>query len=327
MQHIELGKSGINASRISLGCMSFGGIFGPTTEAESHETLARAFDLGITHLDVADIYGMGISETVIGNFLAQNPRKCSIATKAGIVTQPQRRFDNSRDYLTNALDASLKRLKKDHVDLFYIHRRDETVPMADVMETLTRFIEAGKISAIGFSEIAPWVLEEACRYHPVAALQSEYSLWTRQPELGAIQACKRLGVTFVPFSPLGRGIFGSKPVDAANFRDIDFRKTSPRFVEPHLSANNKMVDGLRAYAADHGWKLPALAVAWVLARVPECMAIPATRTPAHLDEFIEARDIQLTPRHLEEIEAILPAGFAHGHRYSPAQAIGSQPYC
>jgi aryl-alcohol dehydrogenase-like predicted oxidoreductase len=327
MQKRRLGAGGPAVGAIGLGCMSFGGIYGSTNAADSHRTLARALDLGIDHLDVADIYGNGVSEEVIGSFVRSHPNRFTIATKAGIRTGPPRSFDNSPSYLRECLEGSLRRLGVDHVDLFYIHRREQARPVEEVVETLLRFKEEGKIGGIGFSEIAPASLERACAVHPVMAVQNEYSLWTRLPELGLIQACRRLGVAFVAFSPLGRGIFSDRPPDPETFTETDFRKTNPRFMEPNYGYNLRSVARFGEYARGMGHSPAALALAWVLSRGDHIIPIPGTRSPEHLAEDAAGADIRLSQDSLADIEAILPVGFAHGDRYSSAQAVGPEGYC
>lgn len=327
MQKRRLGNGGPEIGAVGLGCMSFGGMFGPTNEAESHRTLARALDLGIDHLDTANIYGEGVSEEVIGSFIRANGNRFTIATKAGIVNGPPRSFDNSPDHLRTNLEASLRRLGVDHVALFYIHRRDQSRPIEDVMETLVRFKEEGKIGAIGLSEIAPSTLVRASAVHPVAAVQNEYSLWTRLPELGLIDACRRHGAALVAFSPLARGMFSTTPLDPETFGASDFRRTNPRFMQPNFAYNAKAFDRFRAFAAERGQPPAALAIAWVLSRAPEIIAIPGTRTAGHLDECAAGAAITLSPDDLAAIDAIMPVGFAHGDRYSDAQAIGPERYC
>jgi aryl-alcohol dehydrogenase-like predicted oxidoreductase len=324
MREVRLGQDGPVVGAVGLGCMSFGGIYGATTVAESHATLSRALDLGVNHLDVANIYGGGVCEEVMGSFFRQNGNrdKFVIATKGGIVTHPKREFNNERSYLTECLDASLKRLGTDHVELYYVHRRDQRVPIEDVMETLVGFIEAGKIGAIGLSEIAPATLQQASLVHPVAAVQSEYSLWTRLPELGMLQTCRDLGTTFVSFSPVGRGMLTDVDLDPADFSQGDFRRPNPRFVAPHFSANAAKVRRLRAIAEREGVATATLALAWTLKRAPDSVAIPGTRTVAHLEENAAAGDFVLSDALLDEIEEVLPLGWAHGSRYTDAQMRG-----
>jgi aryl-alcohol dehydrogenase-like predicted oxidoreductase len=327
MQTRTLGKNGPDVGVIALGCMSFAGFYGAATVEESHRTLARALELGVTHLDTAKIYGEGTSEEIIGSFIKDHPNRFTIATKGGIRTAPSRGFDNSPAYLRACLESSLTRLGVDHVALYYVHRRDQTIPIEDVMETLVRFKEEGKIGAIGFSEIAPSSLERACAIHPVAAVQSEYSLWTRLPELGMLDACKRHGAAFVPFSPLARGMFSNIQPTPATFGANDLRATNPRFQEPNFSRNIERINRFKSYAHDHGYSPASLALAWVLHRGDHVIPIPGTRSVAHLEENAKAASIKLTPSVMAEIEAILPAGFAHGDRYSDTQMNGVERYC
>ncbi|USG63133.1 aldo/keto reductase [Sneathiella marina] len=330
MNKRALGKNGPLVSPVGLGCWSFAGAYGPTDETESHETLAKALDLGVDFLDTANVYGAGVSEQVIGSFIAKNPNQFRIATKGGIQRAPgstERVFNNSSSYLRECLEKSLKNLGVDYVDLYYIHRRDPNLPIEEVMETLVAFKNEGKIGGIGFSEIAPSSLRRAHAVHPVAAVQSEYSLWTRGPELGMVQACEDLGVTFVPFSPVGRGMFGQNAPDPGSFSKIDFRKNNPRFLEPNFSYNLKAIDQFRIFAADKGLSPATLALAWILNRNDTHVPIPGTRSASHLSECAAAGAVSLTPDDLAEIEALLPVGFAHGDRYSDAQLGGAERYC
>ena len=236
MDKAPLGQGGPETARLGLGCMSFAGHYGPATVEESHRTLKRALELGITHLDTARVYGDGVSEEIIGGFIREHGNRFVIATKGGIRTAPVRAFDNSPEFLRECLEGSLRRLGVEHVPLYYIHRRDQTIPIEDVTGTLARFKQEGKIGAIGFSEISPASLARAASVHPIAAVQSEYSLWTRQPELGMLQACKRLGTAFVAFSPLGRGMFGATDPDPATFAGRDIRPGNPALHRRQLRA-------------------------------------------------------------------------------------------
>lgn len=317
-------------SAIGLGCWNFAGPYGPTTEHESHETLAAAKDIGINLIDTANVYGMGVSETVIGNYLRKNPGYFKIATKAGICRDPStgaRYFDNSAEYLRSELEDSLRKLSVDHVDLFYVHRREADRPIEEVAETLQRFKQEGKIGGFGLSEIAPSSLRLAHAVAPVTAVQSEYSLWSRQPELGMVQACKDLDVAFVAFCPLGRGIFAAQAPDPANFGEADFRKTNPRFLEPNLTRNINAVAPFKDYARDLGTTPIALAIAWLLSRGQHVIPIPGTRSAKHLEDCAKGVDLKLDQAQLAEIERILPAGFAHGTRYSSDQSSGVEGYC
>ena len=318
---------GRKVGAVGLGCMSFGGFYGPTTEAESLECLAAAIDCGIDHLDTAERYGGGLSEEIVGKFLAQSGADVSLATKGGIYMKPERHFDNAESTLRASLEGSLKRLGVDHVDLYYVHRREQARPIEEVAGTMARFIEEGKIGAYGLSEIAPSTLRRAHAVHPVAAVQNEYSAWTRQPELGLIQTCAELGVTFVAFSPLARGMFGETAPDPAAFANGDFRRNNPRFVAPNFAANVAAIEPFKAFARARGWSTAATALAWTLDRGEHILPIPGTRTAAHLREFAAARDIAFTDADRAEIARLLPVGFAHGDRYSDAQNVGVERYC
>ncbi len=314
-------------NRVGLGCMSFAGAYGDTDQAEAHRTLATAIDLGVTHLDTSNVYGMGRSESVIGAFLKTSPHAFSIATKGGIVPEPVRRFDNSSSHLRKELEGSLRRLGVEHVDLYYVHRREQVRDIEEVTETLAAFVRGGKIGGIGFSEIAPSSLRRAVAVHPVMAVQSEYSLWSRQPELGMLQACAELGTTFVAFSPLGRGMLADPVIDTANLGPSDFRRGNPRFKGEDFVRNKAFVERFNAYAKGQGIAASTLALAWVLHQGSQIVAIPGTRTVEHLRRNMDAASVILTADQLAEIEKILPVGWAHGARYSDAQMVGVEGYC
>ncbi|QPM90650.1 aldo/keto reductase [Pseudooceanicola algae] len=325
---IELGRTGLMIPRVGFGAMSISGMFGPTDEETAQATLQAALDAGITFWDTANIYGMGISENIIGRFLGgKRPEDLVIATKASIVPGPPRRIDNSYDYLRAELESSLERLGLDSVDLFYAHRHDPETPPEELAETMARLIEEGLTKGYGLSEIAPYTLARAHAVHPVTAVQNEYSLWSRQPELGVIQACARLGVTFVAFSPLARGMFGEASVDPAQMKEGEFRLSNPRFTPPNYAANLAAIDGFRDWAQGKGWSVAGAALAWVLAQGDHVVPIPGTRTAAHLAEWLDAARITLSAEDLAEIDRLLPAGFAHGDRYGDGQLVAVERYC
>lgn len=334
MQRRQLGPGGPSVSAVGVGAMSFTAFYGPTDEDASHAVLTAALDLGIDHIDTANVYGMGLSETVIGAFLAKQGKQKDglfrLATKAGITRDPEtkaRGFDNSREHLEAELDASLKRLGVDSVELYYVHRRDPRVEIEEVAETLTGFIQAGKIRSFGFSEIAPASLRRAAVVHPVAAVQSEYSLQTRSPELGLVQGCEALGASLVAFSPVGRGLLTDTPPDAARCEASDFLKGNPRFMGKNHLANVSISDGFRRLAAEKGVAAAALAIAWLLHRSPSVIAIPGTRSVDHLKQLAAGGALALSDEDLDRIEEVLPAGWAHGDRYSAAQWEGPERYC
>ncbi|MBL4929831.1 aldo/keto reductase [Fuscibacter oryzae] len=324
MQYRKLGATGPMVSAIGLGAMSFGGIFGATDEGESLSCLDAMLETGIDFIDTANIYGMGISETVIGTWLASRKPQVTIATKASFVAGPDRRIDNSEAHLRAELEASLKRLGRDHVELFYIHRREQSRPLAEVVGTLSRLIEEGKIGGYGLSEVAPYTIRAAHALHPVTAVQNEYSLWTRAPELGVIQTCKALGIAFIPFSPLARGMLGDAPIARP---EDGFRGTNPRFSEPNFSANLAKLTAFRAFAAERGWSTPAAALAWVLQQGDHLIPIPGTRYAQNLRQWVQAAEIRFTPEDWAEIDRLLPPGWAEGDRYGDHQLLAIERYC
>jgi aryl-alcohol dehydrogenase-like predicted oxidoreductase len=327
MKQRQLGQGGPMVGEMGFGAMSFGGIFGATDEATSHRTLDAALDLGVTHLDTALIYGPLISEEVMGNYLKKNPaakKRFSIATKGGFRINP-RGISNEAGFMRECLEGSLRRLGVDHVDLYYIHRRDHSIPIEDVTGTLAEFVKEGKIGGIGYSEISPASLLRAASVHHIRAVQSEYSLWTRLPELGLLQLCEKLGTAFVAFSPLARGVLGNVTLDPTTFPD-DFRRNMPRFNEENYPRNMEYIERFKTYANARGLSPATLANAWVLHRAPHIIPIPGTRTAEHLTENAAASNVTLSAADMAEIENILPAGFAHGNRYSTEQQGASEQY-
>jgi aryl-alcohol dehydrogenase-like predicted oxidoreductase len=290
-------------------------------------------DAGVTHIDTANVYGMGTSETVIGTYLKANPAAkdaFKIATKGSIKRNPDgpgNIFDNSKEHLQAELEGSLKRLGVEAVDLYYVHRRDPSLPIEEVTETLAGLVKAGKTKTIGFSEIAPTSLRRAHAIHPVAAVQSEYSLSTRSPEMGLVQTCEELGTALVAFSPVGRSLLTDSPLSHAAVQDLPFLVNNPRFMEPNYSANIAAVAPFQALAADMGMSTAGLAIAWVMAQGEHVIPIPGTRSVAHFAQLLEAADRTLTADELQAIEDVLPIGWAHGDRYSAVQWNGPEKYC
>lgn len=327
MKQRQLGRDGPMVGAIGLGCMSFAGFFGETDESTSHACLDAALAAGIDFWDTANVYGMGRSENVIGSFLKGSDARPVIATKASIVPGPPRRFDNSADHLRSELEASLGRLGRDKVELFYIHRRDPDLPVEKVVETLADLIREGLIDGYGLSEAAPDTIRRAHTVHPCRAVQSEYSLWSRQPELGVIQTCAALGVAFVPFSPLARGFFGERSIMPDDMAEDDYRAHIPRWQDPNLARNLKVFEPFRAFCLAKGWTVSGAALAWILDRGPHLLPIPGTRTAAHLAEWADADQIVFTDADRTEIDRILPVGWAAGDRYNDAQAVGPERYC
>lgn len=333
MKNRKLGQSGPSVHPIGIGAMSFSNFYGPTDEAESHTILDAAMDAGVTHIDTANVYGMGTSETVIGSYLKANPNArghFTIATKGGIKRNPDGAgniFDNSAAHLQTELDASLKRLGVDAVDLYYVHRRDPAIPIEEVTETLAGLVKSGKTKAIGYSEIAPSSLRRAHAVHPIAAVQSEFSLSTRSPEMGLVQTCAQLGVALVAFSPVGRSLLSDTPLSFKAAQELPFLVNNSRFLEPNYSANVLALRPFQALAADMGLSAAGLAIAWLLAQGEHVIPIPGTQSVVHFAELLQAADRQLSAEDLKAIDAVLPVGWAHGDRYSAPQWAGPEKYC
>ncbi len=330
MKTMKFGADGPTVSQFGLGAMSFAGIYGDATEAESHAVLNACRAAGVCHIDTSNVYGNGRSEEIIGTWLAATPgarADMHIATKAGITGKAERRFNNDPDYLSACLDASLTRLGVDHVDLFYVHRYDRAHSPEDLGGTLKALIDSGKTRAVGLSEIAPSTLRRVSTECPVAAVQSEYSLSTRLPELGLVQSCAELDTTLVAFSPVGRAFLTDAPFSYERGQSMAFTKNNPRFMEPNYSANIAATDRFRALATEMGWPAAALAIAWLIAQGDHVLPIPGTKNLNHLSELIKGTEIELSADDLARIEAVLPVGWAHGDRYTEAQWEGPERYC
>lgn len=332
MQQRRFGPDGPLTSSIGIGAMSFSDFYGPTDEAASHAILDAALELGVSHIDTSNVYGMGRSETSIGTYLKAHPDardQFHIATKAAITRDADgnRYFNNSAEHFEAELDKSLARMGVDHVDLFYAHRRDAAMPIEEATENLARLVKSGKARAIGFSEIAPSSLRRAAAVHPIAAVQSEYSLSTRAPELGLLQTCAELGTALVAFSPVGRSLLTDDPLPVATIPNLGFLAGNPRFIEPNLSANLRATDRFRALAADMGTPTAALAIAWLLHQGDQVIPIPGTRSVDHFRDLVAGTHLILSPEDLSRIETVLPVGWAHGDRYSAGQWTGPERFC
>jgi aryl-alcohol dehydrogenase-like predicted oxidoreductase len=333
MQHRSLGHNGPRVHPLGIGAMSFSNFYGPTTEAQSHAILDAAMSAGVNHIDTSNVYGMGNSETVIGTYLKANPSAkdhFSIATKGGITRNPDgpgNIFNNSAAHLQAELEGSLKRMGVEAVDLYYLHRRDASVPIEEVTETMAALVKSGKAKSIGFSEIAPTTLRRAHAVHPVAAVQSEYSLSTRSPELGLSQTCAELGVALVAFSPVGRSFLTDTPLSYAAAQELPFLTHNPRFMQPNYDANIAAVAPFQKLAAEMRISTAGLAIAWVLAQGDHVIPIPGTRSLTHFAQLLEGAERSVTSHELAAIAEILPLGWAHGDRYSAAQWNGPERYC
>jgi aryl-alcohol dehydrogenase-like predicted oxidoreductase len=307
-------------SRMGLGCMGMSEFYGATDDAQSMQTLETAFANGVTLFDTADSYGAGHNEELLGRFLRGKRDRVVIASKFGLVRAKgsyERRVDNSPVYIRQACEASLTRLGVEHIDLYYMHRLNlAQTALEESVGALGELVRQGKIGAIGLCEVSPDTLRHAAAIHPIAAVQSEYSLWTRDPEQGVLRACRDVGATFCAYSPLGRGFLTGK---VAELQDGDFRKISPRFAEENRPGNQRIADIVQRIADDKGCTPAQLALAWLLAQgdAHGCpvVPIPGTKRSAYLLENLGALRVQLTGAELERIDSALPAGMAVGARY------------
>lgn len=330
MKTTTLGADGPEISQLGLGAMSFAGIYGDSTREEAFAILDACREAGVSHIDTSNVYGSGKSEQVIGEWLSEHPSArddFTIATKAGICEGGDKRFNNDPAYLEAELDGSLKRMGIDCVDLFYVHRREAERPIEEVTEGLAALVAKGKCKSVGYSEIAPSSLRRAAEVHPIAAVQSEYSLSTRAPELGLSQTCAELGTSLVAFSPVGRAYLTDKPFSWERVQEIPFCKGNPRFQEPNYGANIAATDRFRSLAEEMGEPAAALAIAWLNDKGDHVVPIPGTKNLSHLKELIRGTELDLTASDIEAIEGVLPVGWASGDRYNERQWVGPERYC
>ena len=323
MKQRILGRSGLHVSAIGLGCMGMSQAYGTPDDHESRLTLARALELGVTFLDTADAYGGGANEILVGGFIRERRNEVVLATKFGILRDPNgtpRGVDGSPDYAKRACDASLQRLGIDCIDLYYLHRVDPKVPIEDSVGAMSQLVEAGKVRYIGLSEASADTVRRAHKVHPIAALQSEYSLWNREPEDNVIPACRELGIGFVPFSPLGRGFLSGAVTTTEGMRPDDFRRSLPRFQGDHLQQNLALVSRLETIAAQKGCTASQLSLAWILAKGDDLVPIPGTKRRTYLESNAAAADIALSAEDMAQLDAAFPVGAASGARYPASLA-------
>lgn len=320
MEQRSLGSQGLAVSALGLGCMGMSQFYGATDEAESIATIHRAIELGITFFDTADMYGPFTNEQLVGRAVAGRRDEVVIATKFGNEVRPDgtRGINGKPDYVRKAVDGSLRRLGVDHVDLYYQHRVDTTVPVEDTWGAMGELVAQGKVRYLGISEASPDTIRRAHATHPLTAVQTEYSLFTRDPEDEVLPTVRGLGIGFVPYSPLGRGFLSGKITSPDQFAEDDFRRQSPRFSGDNFARNLAVVERVRQLAEAKGVTPSQLALAWVLAQGDDLVPIPGTKRRSYLEENAASLDVDLTPDDLASIEAVAPKGVAHGERYSPA---------
>ena len=319
MMYRGIGNSGLQVSALGLGCMGMSEFYGAADEAVSLATLAAAFDAGVTLFDTADAYGFGHNERLLGRFLAGRRSAVVVATKAGLVREPAgyaRRVDNSAAYLRSACEASLRRLDIDTIDLFYLHRLNLETPLEESMGALAQLRQEGKIRAVGLCEVSAATLRRAAAICPVAAVQSEYSLWTREPEQGVLAACRAAGASFFAYSPLGRGFLTGAIAGPASLEAGDFRQFNPRFAAANLAHNQAIVGLVRQLAQAQGCTPAQLALAWLLAQGDDIIPIPGTKRIAYLHDNLGALQVRLAARELAAMDAAFPLGMAAGARYT-----------
>lgn len=321
MKKRKLGGQGLVVSELGLGCMGMSQFYGPRDDTESTATLERAIELGLDFFDTADIYGMGHNEELVGRVLRQHRDKVIIATKFGNQVLPDgtRAINGKPEYVRSACDASLKRLGVDHVDLYYQHRVDKNVPIEETVGAMADLVRQGKVRYLGLSEASAKTIRRAHAVHPISALQSEYSLWTRDYEDEVIPTLRELGIGFVPFSPLGRGLLSGtlSELPADDMR----KKISPRFDGDNLDRNLKVVARLKEIANKKGITPSQLALAWVLAQGDDVVPIPGTKRRKYLEENIVAASVKLSKSELADIEEAAPKGFAAGGRYHDMSSV------
>ena len=319
----KLGKHGPAVGAIGLGCMGMSEFYGPRDDAESLATIHRALELGVTLLDTSDMYGPHTNERLVGKAIADRRDRVVLATKFGIVREGNQRAINGRpEYVKAACDASLARLGVEVIDLYYQHRVDPNTPIEDTVGAMADLVRAGKVRYLGLSEAAADTLRRACKVHPIAALQTEYSLWSRDPEDGLLDVCRELGVAFVAYSPLGRGFLTGQFKKFEDLAADDFRRFSPRFQGDNFAKNLALVEHLTGVARQKGVTAGQLALAWVLSRGDDIIPIPGTKRRSYLEENAAAVDIALSADELARIDAIAPRGAAAGERY-PAAVMAS----
>ncbi|GAB4371603.1 MAG: aldo/keto reductase [Deltaproteobacteria bacterium] len=318
MEKRALGEKGPMVSRLGLGCMGMSEFYGTADEQESIRTIHRALEMGMNFLDTADVYGLGRNEELVGRAIRDRRDSAFLATKFGNVRKADGSWigvNGKPNYVRKCCEASLRRLGLEVIDLYYQHRVDPETPIEETVGAMAELVKEGKVRCLGLSEAAPATIRRACAVHPITALQSEYSLWTREPEAEVLPTCRELGIGFVPYSPLGRGIFAGKIKNRNGLEEGDYRRNNPRYSEENLPHNLALVAKLEAMAAEKGCTPAQLALAWLLSRGEDLFPIPGTKRQARLEENAGALAVTLSPEEVSRIDAAFPPGAAKGTRY------------
>ncbi len=324
METRKLGNEGLEVSELGLGCMGMSEFYGATDEGEAIATIRRAIELGVTFLDTADMYGWGANERLVGKAIADCRDQVVVATKFGNMRGPAGEYlgiSGKPEYVRTACEASLERLGVDTIDLYYQHRVDLETPIEDTVGAMAELVQEGKVRYIGLSEAAPDTIRRAQAVHPISALQSEYSLWSRDPEAEILPTVRELGIGFVAYSPLGRGFLTGGIRSLESLDEKDFRRRGPRFQDENLERNLELVAVVEDLAAAKGAEPSQIALAWVLSRGNDIVPIPGTKRRSYLEENAAAAAIELTPAELEQLERTFPAGAAAGDRYPDMSTV------
>lgn len=320
MEQRHLGTSGLAVSAIGLGCMGMSQSYGAGDDEESVRTIHRALDLGVTYLDTADVYGQGSNEKLVGRAIRGRRQDVVLATKFGLIPSPSgpaTSVDGRPERVRPSCEASLGRLGVDVIDLYYLHRVDPNTPIEETVGAMAELVREGKVRFLGLSEAGPETIRRANRTHPIAALQSEYSLWSREPEAAVLPACREIGTGFVPFSPLGRGFLCGAVKETEKLEQNDVRRRLPRFQEKNLERNIVLVQRLEEMARSKGCSPPQLALAWLLAKGRDLVPIPGTKRRRYLEENVRAAEMALSAEEIDALDEAFPPGSAAGARYSP----------